>query len=109
MGQQLIIGRGTTPTHTFNVRSLLPGEIRTAQITYAQYGRNLIVKTNANGGVKIDGTTICVDLTQEETLLFCDSGPAEAHLRVLTTNCKVPITDIFRVTVKRTLNDEVLT
>lgn len=105
----LIIGRGTTPTHTFNVKSLLPDEIQTVQITYAQYGRNLIVKTNEDGAVKIDGTTASVDLTQEETLLFCESDLAEAHIRILTKNGKVPITDIFGVTVKRTLNDEVLT
>lgn len=97
--------RGTTPTHIFEIpfdSSLL----KRVQITYTQAGQNLVVK-NIEDCV-LDGCSITVKLTQEETFKFSHKKNVEVQIRVLTNDDTAMATTIREVPIGRVLNDEVL-
>lgn len=79
--------RGTTPTHTFTISEEQPFDvslIADLRISYAQCGKEILVKNLQD--VTLDGKTITLKLSQEDTLSFdCGKRVVEIELTVLTT------------------------
>lgn len=98
--------RGTTPTHTFEI-PLEVSYIADLRLSYAQGGEELITKNKTD--VTLEGQTITVKLTQEETLKF-DHSKSVAHvqLRVKTTDGVVLSSRIMNFNVFETLNVDTL-
>ena len=97
--------RGTTPTHTFQIpvdASLL----EEVKITYAQNGKEVLSKYKED--CKLNGTTVEVTLTQEETLKFSGSKPCQIQVRVLTTGGQACASKIMEEKVLPLLDGEVL-
>ena len=97
--------QGTTPTHHFNI-PLDPSIIQRIQVTYAQQGNVLLVKTDADGQME-DGT-LQVKLTQDETLLFDEFSSVQIQVRVLTTGGDALASEVIRVPCGAVLDKEVL-
>lgn len=97
--------QGTTPTHTFNI-TLDTTNIAELLITYAQFGKVVLRKEKAD--CTIDGNSVAVKLTQEDTFLFDDTGAVEIQIRCKDNNQTVFASDIIRVDCKRCLTNEVL-
>lgn len=97
--------RGSTPTHTFTL-PIDAAQIDKLRITYAQNGKVLVTKTDADA--TMEGSVVQVKLTQEDTLAFKCNRDVEVQVEVLTpAGDKLP-SNIIRVPVGRCLNDEVL-
>ena len=109
--------RATTPVHSFTF-PIDPENISKLLLTYAQHGEIVLNKTKED--FSFEGNVGTVTLTQEETNLFDDtpdcgefisgtnSPMVEIQLRGLTTNNQAIATDIWRVPLRKILNDEVL-
>lgn len=104
--------RATTPTHYFNF-PIDPNIISKILLTYSQNDEIVLNKTEAD--FTFNGTTGMVTLTQEETNLFSDECVmpnkqviVEVQLRVLTDSGKALASDVWKVPLKKILNDEVL-
>lgn len=98
--------RGTTPTHVFNI-SFDTSLISDLRITYAQCGKELVVKKYDD--VILSDQAITVTLTQEDTLKFdCSKQAVQIELRVKTNGGKVISSGIFNKSVEACLNEEVL-
>ena len=97
--------RGTTPTHTFTLP--FPVDIvANALIVYAQGDNEILRKTVEH--CHMDGNTLSVNLTQEETLLFHCNKKVQIQVRVLTTDGKALASNIITTDVIKCLSDEVL-
>lgn len=98
--------RGTTPTHTFTTP--LDVEIITdLRLSYAQEGAEIFNKKKSE--VTLEGKTISVRLTQEETLKFDSAkGVVQIQLKVLTEGGDVFSSDVMNVNVWDSINNEVL-
>ena len=97
--------RGTTPTHTFTLpfdTSLLS----VVRVTYAQMGRVVLTKTGEE--LTLEGNTVTVRLSQEETFRFNSSHPVELQVRALTADGDAINSDIVTVPVGRCLDKEVI-
>jgi hypothetical protein len=97
--------RGTTPTHIYT----LPLEVNTlssVSITYRQAGGTILTKKGED--LSMNGITIRVKLTQEETLSFSCAQPVEIQVRALTAGGDALASKIMRVSVERCLDGEVL-
>lgn len=73
--------QGTTPTHIFE----LPFEtslIAKVRVLYRQDGKVKLRKEHEE--CSLNGNTISIRLTQEETLMFDCTSPVEIQLRVIT-------------------------
>ena len=94
--------RGTTPTITFTL-PVDGGSITALHLSFAQKGEILLEK-----GLKdclLEGNTLQVGLTEQETLLFDAAGPmVEMQLRVGCGATKMA-SNIMRVSVERILKD----
>lgn len=96
--------RGTTPTFNFK----LPIDCKTIEklhITFAQYDKIILEKTL--DCCKVDGDTISLTLTEEETLLFECGGskrPVDIQLRVGIGETRLA-SDIMTVNVEKILKD----
>jgi hypothetical protein len=98
--------RGTTPTHVFEI-PLDASLVADLRVSYAQGGDALITKKLAD--VKLEGNTITVRLTEEETLLFDHSKSiAFVQVKVKTTGGDVLSSRIMNFNVFEALNEEVL-
>lgn len=97
--------RGTTPTHVFNI-PIETSTLKEIRITYAQGNEEVFTKTTAD--CVLEGKTIKVSLTQEETLKFSHDKMVSIQLRVLTTSGKAMATKIEMLDVYDVLNEEVL-
>lgn len=98
--------RGTTPTHIFTIPfdTALIADLR---IIYAQCGNEVLVKTKKDA--TLDGNTIAVTLSQEETFAFdCGKRVVDIQVRVLTLGGDALSSDIIITPIDRCLNDEVL-
>lgn len=73
------IGRGTTPTNTFNTSFNLT-EATVIYITYAQQNHIVFEKTMEDI-TEITAEKITVQLSQEDTLLLSDRYPVEIQIR----------------------------
>lgn len=95
--------RGSTPTHTFNCK-LDADLFHKVRVLYSQ--DDVLVLKKEDEDCAINGQTVTVKLTQEDTLAF-HAGWVEVQLRVLTpTGDSIP-SDIYKVHVDRLLEDEV--
>lgn len=98
--------RGTTPTHIFTT-PLDVEIISDLRLSYAQEGVEIFNKKKSE--VTLDGKTISVRLTQEETLKFDTAkGVAQIQLKVLTAGGDVFSSDVMNVNVWDSINNEVL-
>lgn len=97
--------RGTTPTHIFT----LPFEaklISNIRIIYTQGDEQILVKEVKD--CNIDGNTVTVRLTQEETFLFDCKKYVEIQVRVLTAEKDALNSDPIKVSVEKCLDNEVM-
>ena len=97
--------QGTTPTHRFNI-PLDASIIQRVKVTYAQSGKVLLVKEDAE--CRVEGGVIELKLTQEETLLFDEFSSVQIQVRVLTTGGDALASDVIRVPCGAILDKEVL-
>lgn len=99
------IVRGTTPTHNFNL-TIDTSEIKTARVIYSQ--GNKVVFKKEHGDCKMEGKTVSVTLTQEDTFSLSHNEMAQIQIRILTNGGDCPDTPIYSVPVEKCLDDEVL-
>lgn len=97
--------RGTTPTHIFTL-SMDTSLLKCIRIVYSQGDETILVKETAD--CTIDGNTISVALTQEETFLFDCKKLALIQIRALTLAGEVLATPIMKVEVEKCLDSEVI-
>lgn len=97
--------RGTTPTHIFTLPFGIE-TIKTIQIIYAQNGAEKLTKSNAD--CTLEGNTVKIRLTQEDTFKFADDVCVEVQVRVLTTGGDALASRVMRVRCHDCLSDEVL-
>lgn len=97
--------RGSTPTHIFTL-PFGAETVKTIEITYAQNEKVKLQKANAD--CVLEGNTVSIKLTQEDTFKFDEKPLVEIQIRVLTLGGDVIASDIMYTTVKRCLSDEVL-
>ena len=97
--------RGTTPKHTF-VLPFNTDTIAKARVVYSQTGRPVLIKEHED--LVLEGNTVEVHLTQQETLDFFCGKDVLVQVRVLTQTGEAMASDIQRVDVGRCLDDEVL-
>lgn len=97
--------RVTTPTFVFTLPFEVV-ELRSYLVTFAQNGRKILDKTEAD--CKAEGSEITVELTQEETKLFKAQFNLQIQLRVLTNGGDALATEIFTRPVGEVLNDGIM-
>jgi hypothetical protein len=96
---------GTTPTHTFT----LPFDIdviKSLKITYAQGGEVMLTKRKED--CILEGDTVTVKLSQEDTFNFIYPGDIEIQVRILTNAGDALTSYIHKVSLSKCLDDEVL-
>jgi hypothetical protein len=101
-----IMIRGTTPTHIFNIPfdTSLVDEVK---VTYAQ--DDVVVLEKHTVDCTLEGATISVTLTQEDTFLFNCKKAVEVQIRVLTINGEAFASIVEKIGVSKCLDNEVLT
>lgn len=72
--------RGTTCTHTFDFGFALP-TLTTLYATYYQSGAVIVEKALAAVVISADRTTVTVELSQADTLLFTADKRAQVQIR----------------------------
>ena len=97
--------RGTTPIHIFT-HSLDPSDFKKIRIIYSQNHNVLFVKNIED--CTVEGNTIAVRLTQEDTLAFDHDVPVNIQVRILTTNDIALASVIQTVRVSRCLENGVI-
>ena len=98
--------QGTTPTHTFKVKSPVAVDLlEDIKIFYIQSKRILLTKEKKD--CTIIDNEIRVDLSQEETLSFSHLIPLRIEGKALTPDKKVIGFVIENVSVERMINKEV--
>lgn len=97
--------RASTPTHEFTLPSWVMDILEDVRICYKQKDKEILLKTLKD--CKVDGNTLSVELTQEETNLF-GNGTTQVQMRVKTTDGKVTPTEIVNLAVINVLDDEVM-
>lgn len=98
--------RGTTPTFIFKL-PIAADTLTIASIAFCQSGRDMIVKTLSD--CNIDGNTLSVTLTEEETLGLkaWSACPLEIQIRAGVEEARMA-SQIFTVPVERILKDGAL-
>ena len=96
---------GTTPKHIFKI-PLDASQIKTVHIAYAQQDELVLVKTESD--CELNGNTVTVKLSQEDTLKFNENTMAKVQLRIITTENESLATCIMAVSVGELLEDGVL-
>lgn len=97
--------RGTTPLHVFTlpINTALCKEIK---ITYAQDDHPVLMKKKND--CTLNGNTVSVRLTQQDTFLFDHEKNVQIQVRVLTLTGEALCSTVKRITVGRCLESEVL-
>lgn len=98
--------RGTTPTHIFEL-PFDTCELTKIRILYAQNDELVLEKTEAD--CELEGSTIKVRLTQEETMKVEHLEMVQIQLHVLTSTDDSLVSSIHKVPAYQLLKDEVLT
>ena len=97
--------RGTTPTHIFT----LPFEttlVKGVKVTYAHNGDIVLEKETQD--CKLEGNTVTLKLTQEETLLFENNQLVQVQIRLLLHNGDALCSIIYHCHTGVLLDDEVM-
>lgn len=97
--------RGTTPMHVFT-HSLDPSDFEKIRIIYSQDNTVLFVKTMED--CEVEGNTITVRLTQENTLAFDHNLPVDIQVRILTKDKVALASAVKTVRVSRCLENGVI-
>lgn len=97
--------RGSTPTHNFKL-SLDTAILSKIKIIYAQDDKKLFEKNLSD--CTLDGNTVSVKLTQEDTFMFDWKKRVQIQIRALTLGGEVVQSSIKFSTVGKCLDDEVL-
>ena len=96
----------TTPTHRFD----LPFDaerLRSARIIYTQNGTIKLTKELSD--CRIEGRSLIIELSQEETNLFRNGGNVSIQLHVLTIDDKALVSQVITVSRGVCLDSEVIT
>ena len=108
------VTRLTTPTQFFEFE-YDPSEYARIQITYKQGSNIILVKEKEDLIIEpevVDEKTVYVasfKLTQEETKKFAPgNSPVKIQVRIITASGDADASDIYSLSVKDVLNDEVL-
>lgn len=96
--------RGTTPTLSFTL-PFPADEVSSMWVTIAQGGREVLNRDRSQ--CEINGNTIAVTLTQEETLELDSNEKTEIQLSVKMGE-KVLRSEIIRIDTDRVLREEML-
>lgn len=97
--------RGTTPTHTFNI-PFDTSAVNEVKIIYAQDDEVVLEKRTED--CALEGQTISVTLTQDDTFRFDCKKAVEIQVRVLTAGGNALTSVPVKVGVSKCLDDEVL-
>lgn len=96
---------GTTPTHKF-VLPFDADSVQAIEITYSQNAQVVLQKDERD--CTIEGNTISVTLSQEDTFAFKGDTDVEIQIRVATDDGKVYSSAVMCVSCGRCLSSEVL-
>lgn len=97
--------RGTTPTHKFNVNVNL--QATRVFLTYKQRG-SIVVEKDSNVDTEtltIDGNSVTVTLSQEDTLKFNYNEGVEIQIRAVYEDGKAIASSIITTYVDKILKD----
>lgn len=97
--------RGTTPTHIFT----LPFDVslvKAVMVIYAQKDQEVFTK--GTNDCELEGNTISVRLTQEDTLKLKHKNNVQIQIKVLTEANDALVSDIVSVKCGQCLSDEVM-
>lgn len=97
--------RGTTPTHIFEI-PFDSDIVKSMNITYCQH-KEIILEKDLSDCI-LDGNSISVTLSQDDTLKFSHRRPVEIQIKILTNSGKVLATSVTDIKVGRVLSEEVL-
>lgn len=97
--------RGTTPTHNYRIPFETSG-LKEVRIIYSQNDEQILVKETAD--CNLDGNTISVTLTQEDTFKFDCQKCVQIQLRVSTAGGQVLASKIKHIDVEKCLDNEVM-
>jgi hypothetical protein len=100
-----IMRQGTTPTIQITINDIDLNEMQNIYVVFEQNG--YILKKESSD-LDIEGNTISVSLSQEETLSF-KSGNCNIQLRMITYDGIAMASPIKTVNVYSVLNKEVIT
>lgn len=98
--------RGTTPQHTFNIPADISPAIKEVKITYAQDGKEILVKRTAD--CTLEPGKIITKLTQEDTFLFNSNKLVHIQIRVLTLGGDCVKSQVLTTSAGACLDNEVL-
>ena len=102
----ILLIRGTTPTHTFEL-SLNGTDILRARVIYSQDDIEIVRKETEQ--CNIEGNTVSVSLTQEETLKFSQYAPrGEVQVRIVSTDEQAYTSDPIPLKIGKCLDNGVL-
>ena len=97
---------GTTPKHIFTF-PFETSKIKQLKITYVQRGKLILKKYLKD--CEIDTNSVSVNLTQEDTFLFMNSGDISIQVRILTHGNNALASNVYTVSPRACLDEEVLT
>ena len=97
--------KGTTPTHIFKL-PFNTDTLKSVMVIYAQNNVEVFKKETAD--CVLEGDTVSVTLTQEETFKFNHDENVQIQMRVLTAGGNALASNIQKVAVRQCLNCEVL-
>lgn len=97
--------QGTTPKHTFTI-PFDTSNVEKVRVYYAQKDVVKVTKTEAD--VTMDGNTISLRLTQEDTFALEGNEITIIQLRVVTKDGNSYVSDIVTVVTERCLSKEVV-
>lgn len=99
------VGRGTTPTNTFDVDV----DLRNAEVIWLTYKQNSkIVIEKEKDDLEVDENEVRVYLTQEETLALKDTVPVRMQFRARFADGNAIKSNIMQATVEEILKDGVI-
>lgn len=100
-----IIGRGTSPTNTFEVPVDLTGAVA-LKIYYSQLGRVVIEKSLPD--ITVTADRLVTQLTQQETLRLKSTELVDIQIRARMPSGVALESEIITTDVGRVLKDEVI-
>ncbi len=94
--------RGSSPTFSFLLPSCA-GDFSEINIVFMQ--RELTVLDFPKSKLTLDGNTVSLTMTEQESLSFEDGIPAEVQIRLVTEDRTVLLSEIRRIHVGRRFPD----